>query len=75
MAASSPSMILARIKDIWTVTDERLHGELNIELKRWMLSVLHCLDIEVRDSAGVACVATNMSDNLGVLALYESESE
>ncbi|KAI3587651.1 hypothetical protein IWW34DRAFT_779684 [Fusarium oxysporum f. sp. albedinis] len=74
MAASSPSMILARIKDIWTVTDERLHGELNIELKRWMLSVLHCLDIEVRDSAGVACVATNMSDNLGVLALYESET-
>ncbi|KAL5609963.1 hypothetical protein FOVSG1_004644 [Fusarium oxysporum f. sp. vasinfectum] len=73
MAASSPSTILARIKDIWTVTDERLHGELNIELKRWMLSVLHCLDIEVRDSAGVACVATNMSDNLGVLALYESE--
>ncbi|KAF5582309.1 hypothetical protein FPCIR_9625 [Fusarium pseudocircinatum] len=73
MAASSPSMILARIKEIWTVTDERLHGELNIELKRWMLSVLHYLDIEARDSAGVACVATNTSDNLGVLALYESE--
>ncbi|KAF5532364.1 hypothetical protein FMEXI_12468 [Fusarium mexicanum] len=73
MAASSPSMILARIKEIWAVTDERLHGELNIELKRWMLSVLHYLDIEARDSAGVACVVTNSSDNLGVLALYESE--
>lgn len=75
MAASSPSMILARIKQIWTVTDERLHGELNIELKRWMLSVLHYLDVEARDSAGVACVVANTSDDLGVLALYESESE
>jgi hypothetical protein len=75
MAASSPSMILARIKEIWTVTDERFHGELNIELKRWMLSVLHFLDIEARDGAGVACVVANTSDSLGVLALYESESE
>ncbi|KAF9775035.1 hypothetical protein IL306_006860 [Fusarium sp. DS 682] len=75
MAASTPSMILARIKEIWAVTDERLHGELNIELKRWMLSVLHYLDIEARDSAGVACVVTNDSSNFRVLALYESESE
>ncbi|KAF5621171.1 hypothetical protein F52700_10920 [Fusarium sp. NRRL 52700] len=73
MAASSPSMILARIKEIWNVTDERLHGELNIELKRWMLSVLQYLDSEARESAGVACVVANASDNLGVLALYESE--
>ena len=38
MAAASPAMVLARIKEIWSVTDESLHGELNIELKRWMLS-------------------------------------
>ncbi|KAF4332857.1 hypothetical protein FBEOM_13350 [Fusarium beomiforme] len=73
MAASTPSMILARIKEIWTVTDERLHGELNVELKRWMLSVLHYLDFEARDSAGVACVITDTPDRLEVLALYESE--
>ncbi|KAM0558192.1 hypothetical protein ACHAPJ_004876 [Fusarium lateritium] len=73
MAAASPNMVLTRTKQIWSVTDESLHGELNIELKRWMLSILHHLDIERKGSAADPSSAVCESATLRILALYESQ--
>jgi hypothetical protein len=71
MATASPIMILTRIKQIWSVTDESLHAELNMELKRWMLSILSHLDTEPAgitvDGSGVM----NEPASVKVLALYE----
>ncbi|KAG8675975.1 hypothetical protein FPOAC2_02057 [Fusarium poae] len=73
MAAASPAAVLARIKEIWSVTDESLHPELNMELKRWMLSILSHMDIEQKTSPVDASSVMNESANLNILALYESD--
>jgi len=75
MAAASPVMVLARIKEIWSVTDESLHGELNIELKRWMLSILSHMDVERKGSPVDPSDAVSESGSVNILALYESQSE
>ncbi|KAM0495283.1 hypothetical protein ACHAP8_008129 [Fusarium lateritium] len=72
MAAASPAMVLARIKEIWSVTDESLHLELNMELKRWMLSILNHMDIGQKNSPIDASNAMGEAANLKILALYES---
>lgn len=71
MATASPVMILARIKQIWSVTDERLHAELNMELKRWMLSILSHLDIEPTGSTADVSGVMDGVASVKVLALYE----
>ncbi|KAM0302701.1 hypothetical protein ACHAPM_004703 [Fusarium culmorum] len=73
MAAASPAVVLARIKEIWSVTDESLHPDLNIELKRWMLSSLNYLDVERKTSPVDASDAMCDSDSINILALYESK--
>ncbi|RBR27185.1 uncharacterized protein FIESC28_00048 [Fusarium coffeatum] len=73
MAAASPVMVLARIKEIWSVTDESFHGELNIELKRWMLSILSHMDVEQKTGPVDASVAVSGSGSVNILALYESQ--
>ncbi|CEI65697.1 hypothetical protein FVEN_g12270 [Fusarium venenatum] len=72
MAAASPAVVLARIKEIWSVNDESLHPELNMELKRWMLSILNHMDIEQKNSPIDASNAMSVTANLKILALYES---
>ncbi|KAF5017892.1 hypothetical protein F66182_10150 [Fusarium sp. NRRL 66182] len=73
MAAASPIMVLTRIKQIWSVTDQSLHDELNLELKRWMLSILHHLDIGVKSSAVDSSCLVCDTGSAKVLALYESQ--
>jgi hypothetical protein len=71
MATASPIMILTRIKQIWSVTDENLHAELNMELKRWMLSILSHLDIELTGSTVDASGVMDEPASVKVMALYE----
>ncbi|SPJ71185.1 uncharacterized protein FTOL_00913 [Fusarium torulosum] len=71
MATASPIMILTRIKQIWSVTDESLHAELNMELKRWMLSILSHLDIEPAGSTVDASGVMDEPASVKILALYE----
>lgn len=71
MATASPIMILTRIKQIWSVTDESLHAELNMELKRWMLSILSHLDIEPTGSTADVSGVMDEATSVKVLALYE----
>ncbi|RGP80483.1 hypothetical protein FLONG3_1411 [Fusarium longipes] len=73
MAAASPAVVFARIKEIWSVTDESLHPELNVELKRWMLSILNHMDIEQKNSPVDPSDSMCESDDLRILALYESQ--
>jgi hypothetical protein len=75
MAAASPTMVLARIKEIWSVTDESLHPELNLELKRWMLSILNHMDIEQKTGPVDTSDAMCESASLNILALYESQGK
>ncbi|GKU02351.1 hypothetical protein FLAG1_04523 [Fusarium langsethiae] len=74
MATASPAVVLARIKEIWSVTDESLHPALNMELKQWMLSVLNHMDIEKKtspvDASDTMCESASL-DN--ILALHESQ--
>ncbi|KAF4994044.1 hypothetical protein FGRMN_6078 [Fusarium graminum] len=74
MATASPTMILTRIKQIWSVTDESLHTELNTELKRWMLSILNHLDIEPMASVTDGSALIDEPVGLKVLALYEPQA-
>ncbi|KAF5673469.1 hypothetical protein FHETE_3383 [Fusarium heterosporum] len=73
MAVASPTMILTRIKQIWSVTDESLHTELNMELKRWMLSILNHLDSEPMVSITDGSALIDGPVNIRVLALYEPQ--
>ncbi|KAM0199527.1 hypothetical protein ACHAPI_003290 [Fusarium lateritium] len=75
MAMASPVMILTRIKQIWGVTDESLHAELNMELKRWMLSILSHLDVEPAGSTAEVSTVMNEPASVKVLALYEPHGE
>jgi hypothetical protein len=75
MATASPIVILTRIKQIWSVTDESLHAELNMELKRWMLSILSHLDIEPTGSTVDLSSVMDEPVSVKVLALYESHGK
>ncbi|RGP64421.1 hypothetical protein FSPOR_7951 [Fusarium sporotrichioides] len=74
MATASPAVVLARIKEIWSVTDESLHPALNTELKQWMLSVLNHMDIEKKTSPVDASDTMRESASPeNILALHESQ--
>ncbi|KAJ3535127.1 hypothetical protein NM208_g6462 [Fusarium decemcellulare] len=75
MAAANPSVILSRIKEVWSTADESLHEELEMEKKRWMLSTLKHLD-PVPKGLVSACSSPRAREtgNLKVLALYESQA-
>lgn len=77
MAAASPGTILSRLKEVWSrANDPSLNHELDMEKKRWMLSVLHHLDPIPQRNPPRASLAQGSSRQLQkTLALYESKSK
>lgn len=75
MAAASPEVILSRLKEVWSTTeDESLHHELEMEKKRWMLSTLHHLDpVPRRNNSRSTAFEIPLAGAQKILALYESQ--
>ncbi|KAH6994874.1 hypothetical protein EDB80DRAFT_652774 [Ilyonectria destructans] len=76
MAAASPEVILSRLKEAWSTTeDESLHHELEMEKKRWMLSTLHHLDpVPQRNNSRSTAFEIPSAGAQKILALYESQA-
>ncbi|KAJ4317557.1 hypothetical protein N0V84_007302 [Fusarium piperis] len=73
MAAANASVVLSRIKEVWSTVDESLHGELVMEKKRWMLSTLLHLD-PIPQSPVRSLPPNRDARSAKVLALYESQA-
>ncbi|CAM1510231.1 Fc.00g005660.m01.CDS01 [Cosmosporella sp. VM-42] len=76
MAFASPDVIVSRLKEVWDPNeDASLHQELEMEKKRWMLSVLHHLDPLPENSSARPSVAKSTSTGIQkILALWESKA-
>ncbi|KAJ4156749.1 hypothetical protein NW754_008392 [Fusarium falciforme] len=73
MAAANASVVLSRIKEVWSTVDESLHGELVMEKKRWMLSTLLHLD-PIPQSPVRSPPPSRDAGSVKILALYESQA-
>lgn len=74
MAAANASVVLSRIKEVWSTVDESLHGELVMEKKRWMLSTLLHLD-PIPQSPVRSLPPSRDAGSVKILALYESQGK
>ncbi|RSL57156.1 hypothetical protein CEP54_008423 [Fusarium duplospermum] len=72
MAAANASVVLSRIKEVWSTVDESLHGELIMEKKRWMLSTL--LHLDPIPQSPVRSLPPSRDTSVKILALYESQA-
>ncbi|KAK7425393.1 hypothetical protein QQZ08_008072 [Neonectria magnoliae] len=75
MAVARPEVVLSRLKEVWSTTqDESLHHELEMEKKRWMLSTIYHLDPRPQRDIPRSLVVEDRSASVPkVLALYESQ--
>ncbi|RMJ14507.1 hypothetical protein BHE90_007453 [Fusarium euwallaceae] len=72
MAAANASVVLSRIKEVWSTVDESLHGEVVLEKKRWMLSTL--LHLDPIPQSPVRSLPPSRDTSAKILALYESQA-